>query len=149
MYNIHQYNALVQSQQKVRENQQKYAKYLLKHEGNDLVRQIIRKRRAQKSRKKHSSSFMKYLCYLFSNMIVLSILYLRMITLLGGGRIANIEILRIIRNFFPSRVSDINLIIRWTNTLMSDNANRSMNCQLRKNTQSSPMLSLKSKGAEV
>ena len=34
MYNVHQYNQAVRTQERLKYQEQQYAKYLLKHEGN-------------------------------------------------------------------------------------------------------------------
>ena len=46
MYNIHQYNNEVRMQQQIKSEEERYAKYLLKHEGTPNTIQISRKKQA-------------------------------------------------------------------------------------------------------
>ena len=55
-----------------------------------------------------------------------------MITSSDGDLINNTEIYRIVTNLYPSRVSDINLTMKWIKSLMKENARKFNSSRLKK-----------------
>ncbi len=57
MYNVHQYNNEVRTQQGLREEEERFARFLLRHEGTSIDIQTLNKKQYKNRRKElnHSS----------------------------------------------------------------------------------------------
>jgi hypothetical protein len=124
MYNIHQYTQSVRIQQQLQEDEQRYAKYLLKHEGKGFCHADYKEKAKEKMKERASAFLHEVKIVLDSKTKNLNLLSSRMIISQPGGVTNNTEISKIAQNLSHSRASDINHTMKWTKSSTNANANK-------------------------